>query len=193
MRNVVTAILASYRGFDTFGELIVIFTAGVGVLGLLDGSPFGADRKPSAPMHHHLVLRIVARALIPVIMIFALYVQFHGDFGPGGGFQAGVIFAAAVILHIMLFGQGPGDPGNNLALRILASVGVLLFALVGVVGMLRGAAFLDYDALAARSLDGQHAGILLVELGVGITVAAVMVLIFSSFSARIGQPEKEQG
>ncbi|MEC7875393.1 MAG: MnhB domain-containing protein, partial [Pseudomonadota bacterium] len=50
-------------------------------------------------MEHHLVLSIVARILIPLIMLFALYVQFHGDYGPGGGFQAGVIFASSFILY----------------------------------------------------------------------------------------------
>ena len=58
-------------------------------------------------MHEqHLILRIVTKMLIPFIMLFAFYVQFHGDFGPGGGFQAGVIFASAIILYTMLFGMG---------------------------------------------------------------------------------------
>ena len=55
-------------------------------------------------MSHHLVLRVIAKLLIPFILLFALYVQFHGDFGPGGGFQAGVIFAAALILYGLVFG-----------------------------------------------------------------------------------------
>ena len=55
-------------------------------------------------MRHHLVLRVIAKMLIPFILLFGLYVQFHGDFGPGGGFQAGVIIAAAFILHSLIFG-----------------------------------------------------------------------------------------
>ena len=55
-------------------------------------------------MQHHFVLRVIARLLLPSILLFALYVQFHGDFGPGGGFQAGVIFAAGIILYGLVFG-----------------------------------------------------------------------------------------
>ena len=55
-------------------------------------------------MRRDLVLRVVAKLLIPFILLFALYVQFHGDFGPGGGFQAGVIIAAAIIFYALIFG-----------------------------------------------------------------------------------------
>ena len=55
-------------------------------------------------MTHFIVLRIVAKLLIPLILLFALYVQFHGDFGPGGGFQGGVILGAAFILLALAFG-----------------------------------------------------------------------------------------
>ncbi|MGB2254591.1 MAG: DUF4040 domain-containing protein, partial [Spongiibacter marinus] len=94
--NIVTSVLATYRGFDTFGEVTVIFTAGVGVLSLL----MVGDRATKPLSSHllkasqHKILRIVSKVLIAPILLFALYVQFHGDYGPGGGFQAGVIFAA---------------------------------------------------------------------------------------------------
>ena len=58
-------------------------------------------------MQHHLILRVVSKLLIPPILLFALYVQFHGDFGPGGGFQAGVIFAVAFILYGLVFQSHP--------------------------------------------------------------------------------------
>jgi multicomponent Na+:H+ antiporter subunit B len=106
--NIVTSVLASYRAFDTFGEVVVIFTAGIGVMALLSvGRRPEEDKKITAiddSMHkQYLVIRIVTKMLIPFILLYALYVQFHGDFGPGGGFQAGVIFAAAIILYTMLF------------------------------------------------------------------------------------------
>ena len=55
-------------------------------------------------MRQHIILRVVAKVLIPIILLFAFYVQFHGDYGPGGGFQAGVIFAAGVVLYALVFG-----------------------------------------------------------------------------------------
>lgn len=140
-------------------------------------------------MYDHRILRIVGKFLIPLIMLFALYVQFHGDFGPGGGFQAGVIFASAFIIHTLLFGvESTMRVAPEWLLKIIAAAGVLLYALVGVASMLLGANFLDYDVLAGTPIGGQHLGIMLVEFGVGLTVASVMMLMFFTFAAR-GEPE----
>jgi multicomponent Na+:H+ antiporter subunit B len=197
--NVVTAVLASYRGFDTLGETVVIFTAGLGVLLLLGVSrnhPRSTDAglEPMAMLwRSHRVPRVIGKNLIPPIMIFALYVQFHGDYGPGGGFQAGVIFAAAVILYSLLFGAEQACRAINLGVvRLCAVLGVLLYGSVGIACMLGGGNFLDYDMLADDAVAGQHLGILLIELGVGITVASVMILIFLAFALRPGMPEREQ-
>jgi len=192
MPNIVTSVLASYRAFDTFGEVVVIFTAGVGVLALLSvvGRPEDASKIDSFnnSMHEqHLILRIVTKMLIPFILLFAFYVQFHGDFGPGGGFQAGVIFASAIFLYTMLFGMSTARRVINRSfIQILAASGVLLYGSVGVVSLLNGKKFLDYSVLASDPVAGQHLGILLIELGVGITVASVMVIIFFSFADRRG-------
>lgn len=136
-------------------------------------------------MRRHLILRVITKLLTPFILLFALYVQFHGDYGAGGGFQAGVIFAAGIILYALVFGLESARrllPGRLII--TLAAFGVLLYAGVGIAALLGGAAFLDYDALAHHPKEGQHLGILLIELGVGITVAATMVNIFISFSGR---------
>lgn len=133
----------------------------------------------------NLVLRIAAKMLIPLILMFALYVQFHGEFGPGGGFQAGVIFAAAFILYALVFGMGAARavvPGP--LLRVLAALGVLLYCGVGMAAVFAGGNFLDYDVLASDGISGQHLGIFLVELGIGITVASVMIIIFYAFAER---------
>jgi multicomponent Na+:H+ antiporter subunit B len=133
-----------------------------------------------------VVLRAVARALIPFILIFALYVQFHGDFGPGGGFQAGVIFAAGFILYALIFGlDALEEVARPRMLEVMASLGVLIYGGVGIVSILRHGDFLDYGALNHHDpVHGQHLGIMLVELGVGISVAAVMIVIFRQFAAR---------
>ncbi|MGI9519070.1 MAG: Na(+)/H(+) antiporter subunit B [Pirellulaceae bacterium] len=195
------------------------------------------------------VIRVITKLIIPYILLFALYVQFHGDFGPGGGFQAGVIFASALILYGLVFGlpaaQRVAPP--RLIEKMIA-IGVLTYAGTGVVTMLMGGNFLDYDVLqfggqqhvaadadhnpstlpdGGATLDsheenqppetgnhesesahedehsddhggahegeheehgffpqGQHLGIFIVELGVGITVTSVMTMIFYCFAGR---------
>ncbi len=190
--NVVTSVLASYRGYDTFGEVAVVFTAFIGVFLLLgSGTRKSGIERPAPPnvhvesMKQKIVLREVSDLLIAPVLVFALYVQWHGDFGPGGGFQAGVIFASGIILYALIYGIVPAQqllPPTKLA--YLPAVGLLLYALVGVVGMFKGGNFLDYSVLAHDPLHGQHYGILIIELGVGITVAAVMINVFFSLSER---------
>ena len=134
-------------------------------------------------MWRHHVLHVVAKIVIPVILLFALYVQFHGDFGPGGGFQAGVIFAAGLILYGLVFGVDRLRRAVPPAVvQAFAAAGVLLYAGVGAAGVLLGGAYLDYGVLLADPLAGQHLGILLIELGVGVTVAAVMTILFYCFA-----------
>ena len=133
-------------------------------------------------MGHHLVLRVVAKLIIPLIMLFALYVQFHGDYGPGGGFQAGVIFASAFILHTLIFGfDDVLRVITPRSLRWLFSLGVLTYGGVGVATLLLGGRYLDYSVLLHDPTHGQHWGIFFIELGVGVTVFAVMLGIFLCF------------
>ncbi len=136
-------------------------------------------------MTDHLVLRVIAKLLIPFIMLFGLYVQMHGDYGPGGGFQAGVIFTAGLILYGIVFGLGTlrRVVPERVALAFVA-LGVLLYSGVGVATMLLDGAFLEYAVLAHDPKHGHHYGIVLVELGVGITVAAVMLTVFYAFAGR---------
>jgi multicomponent Na+:H+ antiporter subunit B len=180
----VTSVLASYRAFDTLGEAVVILTAGIGVLALLLVR-HNSNHKDTADscLQQHKVLRVVGKILIPPIMIFALYVQFHGEYGPGGGFQAGVIFAAGLILYTMLFGLRAAKKVVRFpVVRVLAAMGVLIYGMVGVVNLLSGKNFLDYSSLAADAITAQHIGIMIIELGVGMTVAAVMLLIYFAFA-----------
>jgi multicomponent Na+:H+ antiporter subunit B len=136
-------------------------------------------------MRNYLVLRIVAKLLIPFILLFALYVQFHGDFGPGGGFQAGVILAAAVIFHALIYGV---DTGRSVVpdwlVESMIASGVLLYAGVGLAGIGFGGNYLDYFVLASDPVHGQHRGIFLVEAGVALTVSGVMLKIFYLFAGR---------
>ena len=202
--NAVTAVLASYRGFDTLGEMVVIFAAGIGVAIMLGFGERALLEQNAIRLgkagEHHVVLRVAAKLLIPVIALYALYVQFHADLGPGGGFQAGVILAVAVILHALVFGlrdtMAAIRPG---VARGVAALGVLVYSGVGILTIVNGGAFLDYNHLFPPGAEaqipswllgpgdqhwGQHVGIALIEFGVLLTVAAPMVTIFYAFAGR---------
>ncbi len=185
--NMVTSVLASYRAFDTLGETAVVFAAAIGVLSLL-GLPKRDRQAIESGLKSHLVLRVVAKLIIPLTILFALYVQFHGDYGPGGGFQAGVIAAAAIILYALVLGLPMATHVVQPALlKTLAALGVLIYAGTGVANFFLGGNFLDYNMLASDPVAGQHIGIILIELGVGITVFAAMLSIFYAFA---GQAER---
>jgi len=136
-------------------------------------------------MKNDLVLRVVAKLLIPFILLFALYVQFHGDFGPGGGFQAGVIIASALIFYGLIYGlprvrRVAPEP----LVESMMAIGVLIYGGVGVAGLLLGGNYLDYFVLSHDTVHGQERGIFWVEVGVAITVSGVMLKIFYMFADR---------
>lgn len=139
-------------------------------------------------MNPHIILRVVAKMLIPLVALFAFYVQFHGDFGPGGGFQAGVILAASIILYALVFGvQSAKKAVPPSWVRIGMSFGVLLYGGTGVATWILGGNFLDYTRFAPESTHaaGQHWGIFAVELGVLCTVTCAMLAIFYAFASRV--------
>jgi len=136
-------------------------------------------------MRGDIVLRVIAKILIPFMLLFALYVQFHGDFGPGGGFQAGVIVAASIVFYAIIFGL----PATRQLLpewivESMVATGVLIYAGVGLVGILLGGHYLDYFVLDHDPVHGQHRGIFWVEVGVAVTVSGVMLKIFYMFAGR---------
>ena len=106
------------------------------------------------------ILRVVTKIFAPLILLFGLYVQFHGDYGPGGGFQAGVIFATALILYALVFGlDAARDVLPMRWVRALLPAGVLLYGGTGVYSLLAGYNFLDYTAIdPSDPPHGQHLG-----------------------------------
>jgi multicomponent Na+:H+ antiporter subunit B len=136
-------------------------------------------------MDDRVILRLGSKILIPFILLFALYVQFHGDYGPGGGFQAGVIFAAGFVLYALVFGLGNAVKVlPHRVVYICSALGVMIYTGVGYVTMALGGGFLDYNVLAHDPHHGQHYGIMFVELGVVTTVFGVMVSVFYAFAGR---------
>ncbi len=182
--NVVTSVLSSYRGYDTLGEVVVVFTAGTAVLVLLAGDrPVKDKSRAVVQLVSNSIIKTILIRIIPLVILFALYVQFHGDYGPGGGFQAGVIFGAGLITHGLLSGSGKMlEVINEKWVTIGMASGVLIYGLVGVAALLLGGEFLNYSVLAQSPTKGQHLGILIIEIGVGVTVAFTMISLFASFN-----------
>ena len=135
-------------------------------------------------MKNDLVLRVIGRLMIPCILLFALYVQFHGDFGPGGGFQAGVIIAAGIIFYALIHGvTATRQLVPDGVVETMMASGVLIFAGVGLAGLLLSGNYLDYSVLSHDPVHGQHRGIFWVEVGVATTVSGVMLKIFYMFTS----------
>ena len=136
------------------------------------------------------ILRIVARFLIPLIMLFGLYIQFHGEYSPGGGFQAGIVFAAGWILFALLHGlENALKIIPERVMYVLMVVGVMLYSAVGLAGVVLGGHFLDFYPLLPGKHAAQQFGIITVEFGIGLTVATVVMLFFTLFARRKSQWE----
>ncbi len=184
--NVVTAVLADYRGYDTLFESVVVFAAALVVMVVLRHT----SHKHRRVLHlrpkregRDTVLRGAAQSIIPVMQIFALYVLFHGHYSPGGGFQGGVIFGASFILLALCYNlKFSMNRFQEHAVLWCCAGGVLLYAGVGAACLSLGMNFLGYAALAevlgVSEAMARSYGILAVEIGVGITVMAVMVSLY---------------
>jgi len=216
--NLVTAVLADYRGYDTMFETIVIFTAGIGCIFLLrifrkeetgtrlyrhiatgitlrieKGGKFpetsaAFERIDSVWVPHDLIVKTTCRLIVPFIQIFGLYVIAHGHHSPGGGFQGGVILGAAMILYAVAFNLRSAIQRMGERLTVmLSTLGVFIYAGTGVLCMLLGFNYLDYSALASLlgvdPVTAHSHGILIVEIGVGIAVMAVMVTLYYNLAS----------
>lgn len=136
-------------------------------------------------MNEHVVLRVVAKLLLPMILLFALYVQLHGEYSPGGGFQAGIIFAAGIVLYTLIFGlEAAQQAFTPRAAHVLIGLGPLVYIGIGIAAMFMGGNFLEYKVLHGVPQTGETAGIIGIELGVGMTVAGVVISLFYSFVGR---------
>ncbi|MBV2146019.1 MULTISPECIES: Na(+)/H(+) antiporter subunit B [Rickettsiales] len=131
------------------------------------------------------ILNAVTFLMIPFIILFGLYIQFHGDYTPGGGFQAGIIIASGIILYSMLFGVSTTLKAIPYSvIRLTNVLGILIYGGTGVATTLLGQNFLSYDILSANNRTGQKLGIFLVELGVAFTVCSSMLIIYMNFARR---------
>ena len=188
--NMVTAVLADYRGFDTMFETVVVFIAGMAVLAILKNSV----KKGSVRFDHivdvepDLIVTNTVRLIVPVIQIFAFYVLAHGHVSPGGGFQGGVLMGASFILVALSWDLETAlarFPMNRCI--IVAAAGIILYGGIGLLSMFLGGEFLDYAELekvlpVSREMARYHA-MLGVEIGVGLTVTAIMFALYANLSS----------
>jgi len=196
--NIVTAVLADYRSYDTLFETAVVFTAGIAILTIL-GSLKGNERTGKAigtiVLEADLIVTTACRLIVPPLQLFGLYVVAHGHHSPGGGFQGGVILGASLILLSLSYDLRTAQQRLTAKAGItLAAIGVLLYAGIGSVCMVLGSNFLDYGGLAkllpgTDSIMARSHGILGVEIGVAITVMSSIYLIYANLSSRGGMEE----
>lgn len=189
--NMVTAVLADYRGYDTMFETVVIFTAGIAIISILRryGATDGAKPSPAlGKKRDDLIINTTCRLMIPIIQLFALYVIAHGHYSPGGGFQGGVIFGASFILLALSRDLQTAQKWlPEKRVLMLAGVGVLIYASFGFLAQLLGQNFLDYSILhkvmAVTPTEARYHSMLGVEIGVAFTVTAIMFSIYSNLAS----------
>lgn len=201
--NIVTAVLADYRGFDTLFETCVLFLSGIGTLMVLSSkakvkSKVRMEKEPGGKIlpgektlgeekkgsYGGTILDASFRLIVPIVMIYAIYVLFHGELSLGGGFQAGALLASAYLLDRIVpsFDSRMGERKEENML-IVAGLGTFLYAFTGILPMCFGGNFLEYEKLPFGNLvqggtAGLHAaGILLIEIGVTVCVMAVIMTI----------------
>ena len=136
--------------------------------------------------HDSVILHFVVRVfMVPFIFVFGIYVLIHGEASPGGGFQAGAIVASSIVLGRLTLGNDHSEYRFPTRLLIwLSSLGLGIYLVTGIIPRLFGGNYLDYNVLAHDPVHGQHLGILIIEFGVGLTVASVMISIFYYFAGR---------
>ncbi len=183
--NAVTMVLGSFRGYDTLGETVVILIAALGVYTVLGDSNnvrvVNAEVKAIDP-----VISSGLFALMPILFLYGFYVQFHGDYGPGGGFQAGIILAGVYFLVILYFGYNVANKFINIKyLLYMLALGVAIYGFTGVVSMILGGKYLDYYVFGGNEAHSYHYGLFTIELGVGMTVFAAFIIIINKFYEKL--------
>ncbi len=216
--NIVTSVLADYRGYDTMFETIVIFTAGIACIFLLrrfkprvlesrmyrhlpTGITIRIEKGGKIPLKsdqfeqidsvwvpYDLVIRTTCRLIIPFIQLFGLYVIAHGHHSPGGGFQGGVILGASIVLFAIGFSLRTAirQVGEKM-IACVCALGVFIYAGIGLLCVALKANYLDYGALSillgTDSITARSQGILIVEIGVGLAVMAVMIMLYYNLAS----------
>ncbi len=201
--NVVNVILVDFRGFDTFGEIIVLGIAALGIFSLLETVGTGASGRRVAawkpdtvrsPEHHPMMLVVATRLLLPLAVAVGLYIFLRGHNQPGGGFIAGLVISIAILMQYMASGYSFADQRLRADHHTLIGAGVLTAAATGLGSLLFGVPFLtsafDYFHLPLIG-EFELATAMLFDIGVALTVIGAVMLALAQLSRVAQSAEKE--
>jgi multicomponent Na+:H+ antiporter subunit B len=182
--NIVTAIIVTYRGLDTLGEVTVLFLSAT-IVGLVLAKGSGNGRIPSVRSPAGELLGTGARVLAPLILLLGVYVFVNGHLTPGGGFQGGAIVASGMLLLLL------ADPLRQFShglISTIESVAGLAYVAIGVLGLVLAGGFLDNRILPLGALGelASAGAIPLIYSLIGLKVGAE----FSSMLASLSETEE---
>jgi len=196
--NVVTGVILNFRGYDTMGEVAVIFSALCAVVAILGREKKGLSRAGTdvSRVRTSVVVKTVVRFLIPVITFFAIYTILHGEKSPGGGFQGGAIIGASIILFTLAFGLPESTRRMPLKARVpLESFAVIVFLAAGTLGVIFGTQFLTFllPGLGEGAAEAMRQ-VMLIALEIGIGFAGGIIFTSIVFAMiREDEYELQQG
>jgi len=173
--NIVTSVVVSYRGFDTLGEVTVLFIAAIGLGAVLTGT---TEKKTRKIQPASLILYTGCRLLFPLILVFGAYVFIHGHLTPGGGFQGGAIIASGFLLIYL----GCRERRiSRKASKLIESLGGLIFVVIGLLGLVFGGYFLLNFLSKGTANALFSAGIIpIIYIAIGIKVGSELASIIDN-------------
>jgi multicomponent Na+:H+ antiporter subunit B len=172
--NVVTSIVVDYRGFDTLGEVTVLFLAATGVAMLL----FGKEKKRKKKTEPSLIMYVGTRIAFAVIFLFGIYIFVHGHLTPGGGFPGGAVIASGILG--LFLGRNGYEP-NHLGLKVFESLSGMAFVIIGLTGLFSVKSFLANFLPTGVVGDLYSAGfIALIYIAIGMKVGAELSAVVNS-------------
>jgi len=168
--NAVTGIVVNFRGFDTLGEVTVLFLAAMGLSSIMYRKKKKGDKDVRAKKPSSRILQVGAQIIFPMVVILGAYVFIHGHLTPGGGFQGGAIIATASLLMLITYRK---FKVNHNTISWIESIAGVVFATLGIIGLIKGMSFLE-NFLPTGELNALLSGgiIAIIYVSVGFKVAA---------------------
>ena len=196
--NMVTAVIVDYRAFDTMFETTVMFLAGLAVVLILSGHPKRRlvvpsrlrrfDRRTGEAVYNTVNKDVMVSIIQVLMLMYAVYVLFHGEVSLGGGFQAGALIGMVYLLDVMVCRREvPLFRSTKFGSAAFAGLGPFVYAVTGMLPFVGGGLYLQYSAMPfpVHEAELHSIGITLVEIGVTIGVAGTIMTIINALTERI--------